>query len=165
MKQSLALRHGITYIFSMRAKADKPRTLNVDIKKDSENYTPYANGRILDLSTSWQDFSWKFTMKEPTDEQAVLIFDMGGSPTNWTLAEVSLIQAKSVTQRLNCSFMRNVQKNSGYFNAPNTPWELHLYSSSGELLEVLEKGSGAEGMRPYPKIEQSGILVIKEITT
>jgi len=60
--------------------------------------------------------------------------------------------------------MRNVQKNSGYFNAPNTPWELHLYSSSGELLEVLEKGNGGEGMRPYPKIEQSGILVIKEKT-
>lgn len=164
LKQTLALRYGITYIFSMKAKADKPRTLNVDIKKDSESYIPYANGRILDLSTSWQDFSWKFTMKEPTDEQAVLIFDMGGSPINWTLAEVSLIQAKSVTQRLNCSFMRNVQKNSGYFNAPNTPWELHLYSSSGELLEVLEKGNGGEGMRPYPKIEQSGILVIKEKT-
>lgn len=162
-KQKFSLRHGVTYIFSMRAKADRPRTLNVDIKKDADDYTPYANGRILDLSTSWQDFSWKFTMKEPTDDIAMLLFDMGGSSTNWTLAEVSLLQARSVTQRLNCSFSRNVQKNSGYFNAPNKPWELHLYSPAGELLEVLEKGNGAEGMRPYPKIEQSGILVIKNI--
>ena len=48
-KQHLVLRNGITYIFSMRAKADKPRTLNVNFKRDSEEYTPYANGRILDF--------------------------------------------------------------------------------------------------------------------
>jgi mannan endo-1,4-beta-mannosidase len=163
LKQSVNLRNGITYIFSMRAKADKPRTLNVDIKQNTEIYTPYANGRILDLSTSWQDFSWKFTMKEATDENAVLVFDMGGSTINWTLAEVSLIQARSVADRLNLSFSKNVQKNSGYFNAPNTPWELHLYSAEGDLLAVLEKGKGAEGMRPYPKIEEGGIMVIKDV--
>lgn len=161
-KQTLALRNGLTYIFSMRAKADKPRTLNVDIKKASEKYVPYANGRILDLSRSWQDFSWKFTMKEPSDDQAVLVFDMGGTPVNWTLADVSLVQTRSVADRLNRSFQRNVQKNSGYFNAPSVPWELHLYSPSGKLLEILDKGVGGEGMKAYPKIEKSGIMVIKD---
>ena len=162
-KQSLPLRNGITYVFSMRAKADKPRTLNVDIKRATTEYVPYANGRFLDLSTSWQDFSWKFTMKEPTDENAVLVFDMGASPVGWTLSDVSLVQARSVTDRLNCSFQRNVQKNSGYFNAPAGPWELHLYSSSGELLDILDKGKGGEGMQPFPKIERSGIMVIKDL--
>ncbi|MCF0216586.1 MAG: cellulase family glycosylhydrolase [Fibrobacteraceae bacterium] len=162
-KQRLALRNGVTYIFSMRAKADKPRTLNVNIKRDSEAYTPYANGRILDLSTSWQDFSWKFTMKEDTDLDALLIFDMGGSPISWALSDISLVQARSVADRLNRTFQRNVQKNSGFFNAPNGPWELHLYSSKGELLEVLDQGKGGEGMRSYPKIERSGIMVIKDI--
>ncbi len=163
-KQTIALRNGITYIFSMRAKADRPRTLNVDIKRDSDTYTPYANGRILDLSSSWQEFSWKFTMKEESDLNSVLVFDMGGSPINWELADVSLVQANSVADRLNVSFQRNVQKNSGYFNAPNGPWELHLYSTAGDLLEVLERGRGCEGMRPYPKIERSGIMVIKDIS-
>ena len=163
-KQRLALRNGITYIFSMRAKADKPRTLNVNIKKDSETYTPYANGRILDLSTSWQNFSWKFTMKEDSDLEALLIYDMGGVPISWELSDISLVQARSVTDRLNRTFQRNVQKNSGYFNAPNTPWELHLYSTKGELLEVLDKGIGGEGMRQYPKIERSGIMVVKDLS-
>ena len=161
-KQSFPLRNGVSYVYSMRAKADKPRTLNVDIKRESENYVPYANGRFLDLSTSWQDFSWKFTMKEPTDENAVLIFDMGGCDTGWNLSDVSLVQARSVSDRLNKSFQRNVQKNSGYFNAPAGPWELHLYSADGELLEVLDKGKGGEGMKPFPKIERSGIMVIKD---
>ena len=89
---------------------------------------------------------------------------MGGSKVNWTLADVSLVQARSVTERLNKSFQRNVQKNSGYFNAPCGPWELHLYSVTGNLLEVLAKGNGGEGMMPYPKIERSGILVIKDRT-
>lgn len=164
-KQHLALRKGVTYIFSMRAKASKPRTLNVNIKKDSDVYTPYANGRILDLSTSWQNFSWKFTMKEETDLDALLIYDMGGSPISWTLADISLVQARSVADRLNRTFQRNVQKNSGYFNAPNGPWELHLYSATGELEEVLDSGKGGEGMRPYPKIEKSGIMVVKDLQT
>lgn len=162
-KQRLTLRKGLTYIFSMRAKADKPRTLNVNIKKDCENYVPYANGRILDLSTSWQNFSWKFTMKEDSDTDALLIYDMGGVPISWTLADISLVHARSVADRLNRTFQRNVQKNSGFFNAPNGPWELHLYSATGELLEVLDHGHGGEGMRQYPKIERSGIMVIKDI--
>lgn len=162
-KQRLSMRHGVTYVFSMRAKADKPRTLHVNIKKDSDEYTPYANGRILDLSTSWQNFSWKFTMKEESDPEALLIFDMGGVPTSWSLADISLVQARSVADRLNRSFQRNVQKNSGYFNSPNVPWELHLYSTKGELLEVLDRGKGGEGMRQYPKTERGGILVVKEV--
>ena len=156
-KQHLPLRNGVTYIFSMRAKA-----LNVNIKKDAEAYTPYANGRILDLSTSWQSFSWKFTMKEDSDAEALLIFDMGGSPISWSLADISLVQARSVADRLNRTFQRNVQKNSGYFNAPNGPWQLLLYSAKGELLQVLDQGKGGEGMRSYPKLEQSGIMVVKD---
>lgn len=162
-KQHLTLRKGVTYIFSMRAKAVKPRTLNVNIKRDSDEYTPYANGRILDLSTSWQNFSWKFTMKEDTDTEALLIFDMGGAPISWTLADISLVQARSVADRLNRTFQRNVQKNSGYFNAPNGPWELHLYSAAGELVEILDRGKGGEGMRSYPKIEKGGIMVVKDL--
>lgn len=163
-KQNLALLNGTTYIFSMRARADRPRTMNVDIKRNSDAYTPYANGRILDLSTSWQEFSWKFTMKEDSDQNAVLVFDMGGYSINWELADVSLVQARSLSDRLNASFARNVQKNSGYFNAPNGPWELHLYSSEGKLLDVLDRGHGGEGMRAYPKLERSGILVIKDVS-
>ncbi len=162
-KQHISLRNGVTYIFSMRAKADKPRTLNVNIKRDSDVYTPYANGRILDLSTSWQNFSWKFTMKEETDMEALLIFDMGGSPISWMLSDISMVQARSVADRLNRTFQRNVQKNSGYFNAPNGPWELRLYNVSGDLEQVLDSGKGGEGMRQYPKLEKGGIMVVKEL--
>ncbi|MCQ2060480.1 MAG: cellulase family glycosylhydrolase [Fibrobacter sp.] len=162
-KQHLSLINGVTYVFSMRAKAAKPRTLNVNIKKDVDAYTPYANGRILDLSTSWQNFSWKFTMKEDTDMDALLIFDMGGTPISWSLANVQLVQARSVADRLNRTFQRNVQKNSGYFNAPNGPWQLVLYSVNGDHQEVLDQGKGGEGMRAYPKIEKSGIMVVKDL--
>ena len=68
-----------------------------------------------------------------------------------------------VADRLNRTFQRNVQKNSGFFNAPNGPWELHLYNTKGELEEVLDSGKGGEGMRQYPKIEKSGIMVVKDL--
>lgn len=159
--RSVALKQGCTYIFTMRAKADAPRTLNVNIKKDSVDYVPYANGRLLDLSTVWQDYGWKFTMKETDDPAAIISFDMGGNASNWDLASVSLVRGMA-GERLHRSFHRNVQKNSGYFNAPNNAWELQLYSLDGVLMEVLDKGKGGEGMRPYPKMDRGGVIVLKD---
>jgi len=157
----VALQHGGTYLFSMRARADAPRTLNVNIKRDGDEYVPYANGRQIDLSTAWQDFGWSFTMKEEDDPQALLTFDMGANCVGWNLAAVSLVRT-TAGERLHRSFHRNVQKNSGFFNAPNNAWQLQLFSVDGKLLEVLDQGKGGEGMRPYPKLDRGGILVIKD---
>lgn len=159
--RKVALQEGCTYLFTMKAKADSPRTLNVNIKKDSDDFVPYANGRLIDLSTVWQEYGWKFTMKETSDAEALLTFDMGGNATGWTLGSVSLVRA-SAGERLHRSYHRNVQKNSGFFNAPNNGWELQLYSVDGKLLEVLDKGKGGEGMRAYPKLDRDGILVLKD---
>ena len=157
----VALKEGETYIFEMKAKAESPRTMNVNIKKNSEKYFPYANGRIIDLSTDWQDYSWRFTMKEEDDASALLSFDMGGNTTGWSLKEVSLkIADEDDFSRV---YRNRIQKNSGYFNSPNEPWELRFYSLDGKLRKVMDKGSGGEGMRAYPRIDQSGIIVIKEV--
>lgn len=157
----VALQEGCIYLFSMRARAESPRTLNVNIKKDSDVFVPYANGRQIDLSTSWQDYVWSFTMKEQSDALALLTFDMGGNRVGWSLASVSLVRT-TAGERLHRSFHRNVQKNSGFFNAPNNPWQLQLFSVEGKLLEVLDQGRGGEGMRAYPKLDRGGVLVLKD---
>jgi mannan endo-1,4-beta-mannosidase len=157
----VSLKEGESYVFEMKAKADVPRTMNVNIKKNSSKYLPYANGRIIDLSTDWQDYSWNFTMKEADDEVALLSFDMGGNATNWSLKEVSLKVAKGDDSER--SYRDRIQKNSGYFNSPNEPWELHFYSLEGKLLKVLDKGKGGEGIRAYPRIDKGGVIVVKEI--
>jgi mannan endo-1,4-beta-mannosidase len=155
------LKEGESYVFEMKAKADLPRTMNVNIKKNSSKYLPYANGRIIDLSTDWQDYSWNFTMKEADDEVALLSFDMGGNATNWSLKDVSLkVTKENDSER---SYRDRIQKNSGYFNSPNEPWELHFYSLEGKLLKVLDKGKGGEGIRAYPRIDKGGVIVVKEI--
>jgi mannan endo-1,4-beta-mannosidase len=156
----VSLKEGESYIFEMKAKADSPRIMNVNIKKNAKKYSPYANGRIIDLSTDWQDFSWKFTMKEASDAEALLSFDMGGNTTSWHLKEVSL---KIAGEDDFGPGYRRIQKNSGYFNSPNEPWELHFYSLDGKLQKVLDKGKGGEGMRPYPRIDRSGVIVVKEV--
>ncbi|MCL1956844.1 MAG: carbohydrate binding domain-containing protein [Fibromonadales bacterium] len=157
----VALKEGVSYIFEMKAKAISPRTLNVNIKKNEKKYLPYANGRIIDLSTDWQDYSWKFTMKEADDDKALLSFDMGGNAIGWSLKDVSLKIAEEGD--LGRSYRGRIQKNSGYFNSPNEPWELCFYSLEGKLLKVLDKGRGGEGMRAYPRIDKSGVLVVKEV--
>jgi len=157
----VSLKEGVSYIFEMKAKAISPRTMNVNIKKNEKKYLPYANGRIIDLSTDWQDYSWKFTMKEADDIEALLSFDMGGNAIGWSLKDVSL----KVTEEgdLGRSYRGRIQKNSGYFNSPNEPWELCFYSLEGKLLKVLDKGKGGEGMRAYPRIDKSGVMVVKEV--
>jgi mannan endo-1,4-beta-mannosidase len=157
----VALKEGESYVFEMKAKADAPRTMNVNIKKNSKKYLPYANGRIIDLSTDWQDYSWNFTMKEADDTAALLSFDMGGNATSWSLKDVSLKAAKG--DDLERSYRGRIQKNSGYFNSPNEPWELRFYSLDGKLLKVLDKGTGGEGMRAYPRLDKSGVIVVKEV--
>ncbi|MCL2102115.1 MAG: carbohydrate binding domain-containing protein, partial [Fibromonadales bacterium] len=157
----VSLKEGKSYIFAMKAKALSPRTLNVNIKKKSKKYLPYANGRIIDLSTDWQDYCWQFTMKEDDDASALLSFDMGGNPAGWSLKDVSLKIATG--DDLELSYRGRIQKNSGYFNSPNEPWELRFYSLCGKLLKVLDKGKGGEGMRAYPRIDQSGVMVVKEV--
>ena len=157
---TVSLKEGESYIFEMKAKADSPRTIDVNIKKNSQKFVPYANGRNIDLSTDWQDYSWKFTMKEASDAEAILSFDMGGNTKGWSLREVSLKVASE--DDLWHNYRGRIQKNSGYFNSPNEPWELRFYSLDGKLRKVLDKGKGGEGMRPYPRINQSGVMVIKE---
>lgn len=122
---------------------------------------PYANGRIIDLGTDWQEYGWKFTMKEADDTMALLSFDMGGNATDWSLKDVSLrIATEDDSGR---SYRDRIQKNSGYFNTPNEPWELRFYSLDGKLQKVLDKGKGGEGMRAYPRIDRSGVIVVKEV--
>jgi mannan endo-1,4-beta-mannosidase len=159
----VSLKEGKSYIFEMKAKAAQPRTLNVNIKKNCKEYLPYANGRMIDLSTDWQDYSWKFTMKEPDDAAAILSFDMGGNSTGWSLKAVSLKIAKEEEDDLEQSY-KSIQKNSGYFSAPNEPWELRFYSLEGKMLKVLDKGKGGEGMRRYPREDRSGVIVVKEVS-
>jgi len=157
----VSLKEGESYIFTMKAKANAPRTMNVNIKKNDREYIPYANGRIIDLSTDWQDYSWKFTMKEVDDAAALLSFDMGGNDIGWNLKDVSLRVTSA--DDLGRSYRNRIQKNSGYFNSPNEPWELRFYTFDGKLRKVLDKGKGGEGMRAYPRIDQSGVIVIKEV--
>jgi mannan endo-1,4-beta-mannosidase len=156
----VSLLEGKDYIFEMKARSESPRTLNVNIKKNCEKYLPYANGRMIDLSTDWQDYSWKFTMKEPDDAVALLSFDMGGNAVSWSLKDVSLKLSRQ--EAFDRDFRDRIQKNSGYFNAPNEPWELRFYSLEGKLLKVLDKGRGGEGMRAYPREDRSGVIVVKE---
>jgi mannan endo-1,4-beta-mannosidase len=157
----VSLKEGESYVFTMKAKAESPRTMNVNIKKNSKEYLPYANGRIIDLSTDWQDYIWKFTMKESDDAEALLSFDMGGNTAGWSLKDVSLKIASP--DDLGRSYRSRIQKNSGYFNSPNEPWELRFYTFDGKLRKVLDKGKGGEGMRAYPRIDRSGVIVVKEI--
>jgi len=157
----VSLKKDESYIFAMKAKADSPRTLNVNIKKNAEKYLPYANGRIIDLSTDWQEYKWKFTMKEDDDAASLLSFDMGGNALGWSLKDVSLKIATG--DEFGRSYRGRIQKNSGYFNAPNEPWELRFYSLDGKLRKTLDRGKGGEGMRAYPRIDQSGVIVVKEV--
>jgi len=159
----VSLKEGVSYIFDMKAKAISPRTLNVNIKKNEKKYLPYANGRIIDLSTDWQDYSWKFTMKEADDAEALLSFDMGGNAIGWSLKDVSLKVAEEGDLGSSYRDRGRIQKNSGYFNSPNEPWELCFYSLEGKLIKILDKGKGGEGMRAYPRTDKSGVMVVKEV--
>ena len=100
-------------------------------------------------------------MKEETDVDAVLIFDMGGVPISWNLADVSLVHARSVADRLNRTFQRNVQKNSGYFNAPNgikaSDFEVIVNGAGDVDINGLNTGKASVTVNGAGDIELSGV--------
>ena len=76
---------GNSYRISFRAKATAARTLDVDLMKNADPYTPYMQGHAA-LGTDWQEFGFSFLAGDSmtTPPGAILAFEAGpGTGTLW----------------------------------------------------------------------------------
>jgi len=82
---------GAKYKASFRAKAENERPVKVKIGADGDrSWKDYAGQDPFTLTTSWEDYSFEFTMNDETDVKARYEFNMGLNDGDISLDDVRL---------------------------------------------------------------------------
>jgi hypothetical protein len=87
---NLQLIEGREYLFEYDAQAIEDRIIEVDIKKLSEPYTNYSKIGYTLLKTSKSHFAHSFTMEDPNEFSAAIVYSVGNSEHDIFIDNVSL---------------------------------------------------------------------------
>jgi len=87
---NLQLIEGREYLFEFDARAIEDRIIEADIKKLSEPYTNFSKIGYTLLKTSESHFAHTFTMEEPNEFSAAIVFNAGNSEHDIYIDNVSL---------------------------------------------------------------------------
>ena len=91
-QDSFTVTQGKSYRVSFRARASSSRNLQVLVGMNEDPWTVYSAEEQFNLSSSWQTYSFDFTMSYPTDVWSQLEFDMGQSARDVYIDDVTLIE-------------------------------------------------------------------------
>lgn len=89
----IPIKNKVRYLISFDAEASSEAAITSYVGKSSSPYTAYSGYKSFTLSTTKQHFEYSFTMQEPTDSQARLVFDIG---SNQTILQLSNILVQEV---------------------------------------------------------------------
>ena len=87
---------GKEYTLSFNAVADKNISFNAVVGKAATPFNAYSVNTVS-AGRNNQLFSYTFTMKEPSDPAARLVFDLGGQTGKITLSNISLVEVARAT--------------------------------------------------------------------
>jgi len=79
-QENLNLENGKTYVVRFTAKADVARRMNVNIGKAltvDPWFTNYATTKVIDITTTEQQYTYVFTVTEATYDNIKLVFEVG----------------------------------------------------------------------------------------
>lgn len=96
VQPGLPMEKGATYEVSFDAYADQARTMKVDISGPDMNYMRYFQDTTVKLTTKKKAYKYQFTMKDDTDANSRLEFNMGaqGSTANVYITNIKLKKIK-----------------------------------------------------------------------
>ena len=89
MQSGVPLEQGENYTVKFSARADASRPLSVVLQLDGSPYTGYFDATV-NLNTNMQDYTFNFTMSDPSDDDANFMFFIGNSTVNTYIDNVSL---------------------------------------------------------------------------
>lgn len=101
-RSGVKLEKDATYQIRFSATVDQPRTIQVYTGQASPPWTNYSGFQSFTLTAGRpgeqepHEFSLLFTMRQPTDEQARIVVDLGRTPGRLTLRELVLEQIQFV---------------------------------------------------------------------
>ncbi len=158
-QSGLPVEHGFEYMVSFDAYADAPRQVTAIVGKNDEPWTVYSDEEAISLSTTRQTHSFTFAMKEPTDLQSRLGFDIGGNDTRVYFDNVLLRKGDEVnissdfydTPAYSASSLRHypnpVHAETSFYYVLQEPAQvtLKVFNLNGQALETIDKGFRQKG--------------------
>ncbi len=134
----LDISEGKSYRVSFKARAENPYELQTNIGLNEDPWTTYSGYKIFNIGTEMKTFSYEFTMGEPSDQKARIVFDLGlykgkiyfddisvkpieeGSAVLWNRYSKSMKSPLALTSKGNNNItMNNSVKISGSFELIN----------------------------------------------
>lgn len=79
IQESFPIIEGRNYIFEFDAYADAQRIIEPRIAQNGGNYTCYSKTSAIVISKQKRHYQYEFTMTDPSDDQARLVLNCGGS--------------------------------------------------------------------------------------
>ncbi|TYS17177.1 family 16 glycosylhydrolase [Rossellomorea vietnamensis] len=93
LQAPIQLEKGAKYKASFKAKAETERPVKIKIGADGDrSWKDYAAKDPITLTTSWEDYSFEFTMNDETDNKARYEFNMGLDNGDISLDDVKLVK-------------------------------------------------------------------------
>ncbi len=94
VQPQMPMEEGCSYEFSFEAYADEPRTMKPAITAPGVDWIRYFPDTAVDLTPEWQTFSFDVDMKDKTDDNGRIEFNMGkqGSTATVHIRNVKLIK-------------------------------------------------------------------------
>jgi beta-glucanase (GH16 family) len=86
----LLIEQGKRYTVTFDAYAAAPRTISALVGRNSSPWTVYSGSQIFSLTAIKRTYTYSFIMNYPTDSQARLGFDIGGSVTDVVFDNITL---------------------------------------------------------------------------
>ncbi len=86
----LTIANGNSYTLSFDARAANNRTISANVEMNGDPWTAH-NSETVNLTTQMQSFSYTFTMNNPTDNNARVLFNLGTSSADVYIDNVVLI--------------------------------------------------------------------------
>jgi len=158
-QSGLPVENGFEYMISFDAYAYAPRQITALVGINAEPWTVYSDVEPITLTTNRQTYSFTFAMKEPTDLQSRLGFDIGGDVSKVYFDNVLLRKGEAVDPTLNIAndpgqsqlalyhYPNPVRNETSFYYILQEQAEvsLKIFNLSGQELETIESGFRQQG--------------------
>ena len=149
---------GEEYVFEFDAWADASRVIEAKVGQDAGDYINYSKIGFSSILTSKKHFSYTFTMEDPTDYNARVVFNSGDSDINLYIDNVTLKLVdptgiadlnsnipKKYTLADNYPNPFNATTRINYKLAEDSKVNISIFNISGQYITTLVNGFKGEG--------------------
>jgi hypothetical protein len=154
IQEHVPLIMGKEYILELDAKADSPRTINIELERAGIPWTNYSRNGLDYITSEFSHIEHAFTMEMPNDLNARIVISGGGSDIDFEIKNVSLRQVvvagtpqqDRLAYGLDC-YPNPVSNNLHIaFQLETTSHiKLELFNLKGQLIESVYQGREIPG--------------------